>query len=192
MKAQTIAALVGVMLLSAATAQAAEGFSAGIGAGRSHFKDACSDLIGASSCDDTDTAYKIFGGYQFDDNWGLELGYVDFGKAKADAGTTTGEAKVNGFTLAGTGTLPINEMFSVFGKLGFIRYDLKVSGASPGITFSADDKRSTLMYGFGGQYNVTDQIGIRAEWELFKNVGDSSTTGQSDIDLLSASIVFKF
>lgn len=192
MNAKLFAGIATVMILSTGAVNAAEGFSAGIGGGRAHMKDACSGLTGISSCDDTDTSFKIFGGYQFDDNWGLELGYVDFGKATASGAGASGEAKVNGLTLAGVGTLPINDLFSVFGKLGFVRYDLKVSGSSPGVTFSAEDKNSALMYGVGAQYNVTEQVGIRAEWELFKKVGDSGTTGESDIDQLSASLVYKF
>jgi hypothetical protein len=35
-------------------------------------------------------------------------------------------------------------------------------------------------------------FGLRAEYELFDGIGDDSTTGESDIHVISAGIVFKF
>ena len=50
---------------------------------QSKLKDACTDLPSGLSCSDTDTAWKIFGGYQFSRYFAAELGYNDFGKATA-------------------------------------------------------------------------------------------------------------
>src|SRR3954471_8968815 len=36
-----------------------------------------------SSCDDSDTAFRVFGGYNFNKNFGAELGYADLGKFTA-------------------------------------------------------------------------------------------------------------
>src|SRR2546423_13418675 len=52
--------------------------SAYIGAsiGQSKIKDAC------NGCDDKDTAFKLFGGYQFNRTFAAELGYNMLGKAE--------------------------------------------------------------------------------------------------------------
>jgi len=35
--------------------------------------------IASPSLDDSDSGFKIFGGFQFTKHWGMEFGYVDFG-----------------------------------------------------------------------------------------------------------------
>jgi opacity protein-like surface antigen len=57
---------------------------------------------------------------------------------------------------------------------------------------SASETGFDPMFGIGGAYNVTDKLAVRIEYEKFLDVGDESTTGQSDVDLLSASLVFRF
>ena len=48
------------------------------------------------------------------------------------------------------------------------------------------------MFGIGGSFNITEKIGVRVEYEKFLDVGDENVTGQSDVDLISASLVFRF
>ena len=62
------------------------GFYAGLSLGQSSMTDACTGLPAGVSCDDKDSAWKIFGGYQFSRNFALELGYANLGEAKASGG----------------------------------------------------------------------------------------------------------
>src|SRR3954447_17920663 len=84
-------ALIGIAALGAAafslpaTAQMSMS-SAYVGGGFGQSKFKCPTGL---SCDDTkDTAFKLFGGYQFNRNIASEVGYTDLGKA-----TGTGGAK---------------------------------------------------------------------------------------------------
>ncbi len=45
--------------------------------------DADLDRAGTISCDNKDTGFKVFGGYMFHPNFGIELAYADLGKATA-------------------------------------------------------------------------------------------------------------
>ena len=65
---------------------------------------------GAARTDTHQTSYKLYGGYQFSPNWGLELGYNDLGRYLG--------ARSESWTLAGTGTLPVTNNWSLLGKLG--------------------------------------------------------------------------
>jgi OOP family OmpA-OmpF porin len=42
------------------------------------------------------------------------------------------------------------------------------------------------------KYDFTKRTGIRAEWEQYKNIGDKNKTGESDLDLISIGIQYKF
>src|SRR4051812_36937211 len=109
-------ALLGVAALAlisaAAQAQDTTGWYAGgnVGRTRATIDDAriTSGLAGqglaTTGIDDreSDTGYRIFGGYQFNRYFGLELGYFDLGKfgytaSTVPAGSLTGEMRVKGW-----------------------------------------------------------------------------------------------
>src|SRR5688572_18536438 len=51
----------------------------GIGVGQAQF-DLDDSGLSVVSRDEKDTAFSIFGGFQFNQNWAAEIGYADFGK----------------------------------------------------------------------------------------------------------------
>jgi OOP family OmpA-OmpF porin len=171
---------------------AAQGFYIGGSVGQSDFDDgnAIPDLITSGTVDGTDTGFKIFGGYQFNQNFGLELAWVDLGKASY-SGTfqgipvTGGTVKTYGLNLSAVGTLPLGSSgFSLFGKAGFYSWEAEANDTTGGLPFSGTQDGSDLSYGIGASYDFTKNLGIRAEWERFKAV--------DNIDLLSVGVVYKF
>ena len=92
-------------------------------------KDWCTGAV--ISCDDKDTAWKVFGGYQFTPNFAAEIGYSKLGKFKA-SGTdpVTGifqndDTKVTAWEISALGAWPIMNQLSVFGRLGLYRATVK-------------------------------------------------------------------
>lgn len=187
-------AVLGIATIAAPVAIAADmaagdaGWYAGLSAGRADYKDACDGFPG--SCDDDDTAWKVYGGYQFTKNWGVEFGYVDFGEIKATVPGGTAKVEADGWTLSGVGTLPFANNFSGFAKLGIIQADIDAKGTGV-LAGSASDSSTDWTFGLGVKYDFTQNVSLRAEWEKFNNLGDSST-GEGDIDLISIGVVFKF
>lgn len=159
-----------------ADALADNGFYGGASIGQATI-DACD---GVTNCDDEDTSWKIFGGWEMNPNIAFEAGWVDFGEITGSVGGSAVSAEVDGWTLAAKGILPINEQFDVFGKFGAIMWDVEGSGAASGIS----DDGTDLMYGLGAQYMLTNQFGIVGEWEWFDI--------DSDVDLFSVGVLFKF
>ena len=149
------------------------------------------------SCDDSDTGYRIFGGYKINKHFAVELGYADLGKTTFTGtipiiGAVSGNASATAWDLVAVGILPIGEKFSVFGKLGFYKGDgdFSVSGAG-----SSSDSTTDMTYGIGVQYDFTKNLGIRGEWQQYKSVGFANTGGQTlegDVDLISIGVVWKF
>lgn len=171
--------LVGAILLTlgmTGTALAQTSFYAGAGIGQSTI-DACD---GVTHCDDEDTSWKIFGGWQLNPNLAFEAGWVDFGEISGSIGGSAVSAEADGLTLAAKGSLPLNEQFSVFGKLGMVMWDVEGGGAASGI----DNDGTDLLYGIGAQYMFTDRVGLVGEWEWY-DIDD-------DVDLLSIGVLIKF
>ncbi|MDH4234534.1 MAG: porin family protein [Gallionella sp.] len=183
--------LAGALLLGVAVSPAmAESFYGALDFGQTKVKDACTDLpAGITGCKDTATLARIAGGYQFAPMWGAEISYGDYGKESA--GTLLGVSvdwEARGWQISGTGTFPLGNAFSVIGKLGAARTELKLSGG--GTSESATSTK--LAFGIGAQYDFTRNFGLRAQYEDLGKVGDDNTTGTSKITLLSAGLVYKF
>ncbi|HSO45060.1 MAG TPA: outer membrane beta-barrel protein [Rhodoferax sp.] len=145
-----------------------------------------------STCDDSDTAWKIYGGLEVNEYLAMEVGYADLGEAKF-SGTPSGTAEVHGMTMQMVGTFAINPSFSVIGRGGMNFLNLEKNGTiadTPNNNVGDTDVAWSL--GLGAQYNLSKSVGLRAEWERYFKVGDEDTTGEVDIDLISASIVYTF
>jgi len=188
----------------------AEGWYAGLGFGNTKIKDdsTCSDAGSlfdpgySCSVDTKDTGKKVFVGYQFNKNGAVQFGYADLGKFSANAsGTSAGipstasaDLKIKGFDLALVGSLPVTNEFSVLGQIGLFRWDVKVDASATG-NLVAENQSATgtdAAFGVGAQYDFSKTVGARMEWERFKDVGKSDTTGKGDVDLFSLSLVFRF
>lgn len=204
-------ALTGAIL--SAPAVAAPGWYLGANLGGTKYDASAADLdsswrslgfTASSSVDDTDTGYKLFGGYQFNNNFALEGGYVDLGKmtfsstiSVAPAGYTTGaisgDVKTkNGLFLDAVGILPVGNNFSVFGRLGMYSIETELSASGPAGSITKNDTESDFHWGIGAGYDFTQNLGARLEWERFNKVGNADKTGEGDVDLWSAGIVYKF
>src|SRR5262245_29121134 len=159
--------------------------------GKSDFDkgNAIPDLITSGSVDGKDSGFKIFGGYQFNQHFGVELAYVDLGKAKYSGmfgalPVTGGTVDTTGLNISAVGTIPLNPSFELFGKIGVFAWDAKARDTTGGVPFSGSDDGADVSFGIGASYNITKNVAVRAEWEWFKAV--------DNISLLSLGIAFKF
>ena len=167
------------------------GWYAGLGFGQSKAKNV--DCSGTTSCDDKDTAFNIFGGYRFNKNFGAELGYWDLGKYTASGTGFTDEIKAKGFELSAVGTLPINEKFSIYAKVGAFRWDLDVNVSATGLGSASESESGTdLTYAIGFKYHFTKNIAAGLAWQRFNDLGKESTTGKSDVDVIGGHLIYSF
>ena len=160
----------------------------GVGIGQSKAKDWCNGIGPGVSCDDSDTAWKLFAGYQFNRHFAAELGYGKLGKVTASLGTLREEAKATAWELSALGAWPINEQFSVFGRLGLYRATVKDETNFAG---NIEHTNNDLTYGFGAQFNVTRNVGLRAEWQRYADVGGGDID-KSHVDVIGVSALWRF
>jgi OOP family OmpA-OmpF porin len=191
MKKVIFAALLAAGFISAPVfaQQSKASWYAGGSFGQSKANDACD---GASelgfSCDDSDTAWKIIGGYQVNRNFALELGYTDLGEVSASGGGLNASIESSAWELVGLGILPLANRFSLFGKAGLFRSesDLNISGIA-----NESETNTGLTFGVGAMFDVTSNVSVRAEWQRYQDVGGGDT-GEADVDVMSVGALFRF
>jgi OmpA-OmpF porin, OOP family len=155
-----------------AQAQDNRGFYAGAGAGQSYVDEA--------SYDDEDTAFSVFGGYQFNRYFGLEGGYVDFGKLGPEG--VGRDLEANSVYVTAVGSVPFTDKFSGYAKAGFQRWDLDTPIAATG---TRDDSGTDPTYGVGVQYEFTDAFALRGEYSRFE-------VEDADLDLAQVQVRYNF
>lgn len=198
------AAFAALLLVGLSSNASAQNWYGGFGVGQSKADVDCDPdytaIFADISCsaDDTGTGWKLFLGNQFNPNVAVEFGYVDLGEFKLTGldsffGSTLATAEANGFNVAIVGSSPASSNTVFMGKIGLFMWnaDVTINTSNFG-SASEDDSGTDLMIGFGARFNFSKNFGLRVEWERFMDVGDEDTTGQSDVDLLSASLVFNF
>jgi len=169
------------------------GWYAGVGIGQATYKDACDGIAGPGiSCDDTDMAFKILGGYQVNPNFAVEFGYGDLGKTEASfAGLGSATIEASGFEVLAVGIAPINQQWSMYGKLGFFRWDVDLKDGT-GLIGSASASGTDLTYGFGVQYRMTKAAALRIEYQQYNDAGDPNTTGEGDASVMGVGVTYRF
>jgi len=113
--------------------------------------------IGFNSIDvsgfDSAIGFQFFGGYDLDIVLGenvttaVEVGYKMSGDFDYNSNFVNGSVSLDGLWFAGVARHPINDQVSLLGRLG--------------LDLGDDDG---LLFGFGGEYTVSDQVGVRAEY----------------------------
>lgn len=106
--------------------------------------------FGQSKTDSHNTSGKLYGGFQFNQNFGAELAYNDFGNYRG--------ATADSWSLAAVGTLPLDNNWDIFGKLGGTRNHINFAGSS-----HHDD----FLLGVGIGYNINRNVAVRLEYEDF-------------------------
>jgi len=198
--------LVGGLITSGAHAQ----FYVGGGIGQAHVSiPSLSTTISgvpvtASAGKTSDTSYKLYGGYQFTPNWGIEMGYNDLGNKYSGKITVAGlsattPAKADNWYVAATGTLPLGNGFSLLGKLGVVR-NHTASGTTcvaGNCVSGSSDNRSQLLAGIGAQYSFTSNLAARLEYEDYgrassDDVWGTGTSGAARANSWSLSLKYAF
>jgi OmpA-OmpF porin, OOP family len=172
----------------AAQADVGPGFYAGVGFGTTKIED---DGFDGFDVDDSDTGFKFFGGYSFNENFAIEASYFDLGETSGRIddpffGDFDFEAGVSGLSAAAVGRIPVSQSFALFGKIGFTSYDIDVSVSVPGLGGgSGSESESDLMYGVGGSLSFAERFEARLEYEMI-NVDDG------DASMISLSGAYRF
>lgn len=128
---------------------------------------------------DSSRTFSVLGGYSINSNFAAEVAFVNFGSA--DNVVSGAIVKSSALSVSGVGSYPINNMFSLIGKMGVALTKLEVTG-------SDSASKTGLAFGVGAQYNLNNRIGIRAGYDVY-NIGGVIT---DDENVTSVGAIFSF
>jgi len=152
-------ALLGLAVLFSSAAHA-DGLSLGASVGYVNIEDSEPGF----DFEANDTGYKLFANYEFSNHLGIEAGYIDFGEPDDSFQGLSGEIDASGWNVYGVGNLPLSDGVDLFAKAGIVSWN--ADSIIDGVLVDTSDGND-LALGFGGRWNVTDNLGFRAEADWF-------------------------
>ena len=151
------------------------------------------------SVDKTENGVKAFIGYQYNKFLSIEgfVANLGGGSASKTISSITYDFSVSTKTvgLAGVAIYPMHEMFNPFIKIGVHRWNSKtnttVTNISTKASMSVSKKHSgsDILYGFGFNSNLAEDVAVRVEWERY-NLGNGSNL--KNTDFYSVALIYKF
>lgn len=141
--------------------------------GRSNF--GLSNTLAQVGSDDHGKAVKFFGGYRFDENLGVELGYAALGSFSESAivggARVKQDAKARSAYGVATGRLPVGESFALHGRLG--PSFGKVSGTN--ILPQGDNLmggKTSMLFGLGAEYRPKSNLALTLNYDSYGKLSD--------------------
>lgn len=113
------------------------------------------------SSDLKDNAYGIQIGAYANNNFGLELGYTDFGTISRGGGSTNAD----GFNISVIGKFPLTPAFNLLGKIGTTYSRTDVSAVAGSGVVSGSEDGFGLSYGLGVEYTFTPQWSAALQYD---------------------------
>jgi OmpA-OmpF porin, OOP family len=179
----------------------------GLGYGKVEFYPADFSSNGAAqeTIRDSDLGFTGAIGVQLNRNWAIEGNFIQLGKFsyKYTQGANTQEDvyEVSGWGGSVLPTVPLTRNFSLFGRLGVLAGQTRNTIRNPapaynGSTSAVQVNTTSFLSGFGAQYFLSRDIGLRVEYQNLGKVGTSGAcstcTGRANAQFLSASALFTF
>lgn len=173
MMKKTVAALSLLTALSAPALAAEEGFYVGLDLGQSS-----TDTFNLST--KTGTAISVLAGYQFMKYVAAEIQYNDFGSPTITNGPSF---KIDGYSAAVLGILPLNEQWAIMAKLGY---------ASTKLGSPINNTKSDFMYGVAGQYMIDAHWGARLLYDMYTVESPAPASQKATTSVLAVSAIYRF
>jgi OOP family OmpA-OmpF porin len=180
----------------------------GASIGQAEYQDGCAGVT--LPCDEKGTAWRVFGGYQYNRYLAVELGYADLGGPKSSGvvaltgGTAefSADSKITAWDLSALGSFPVVDRLSAYGRAGIYRAEAEgtsnftttgtvtVNGATSG-SRSVSETSTGVILGIGLKYEFLRSLAMRAEWHRYFEVGGEGGS-DVDVDVLSVGLLYRF
>ncbi|NRR30939.1 outer membrane beta-barrel protein [Oxalobacteraceae bacterium] len=154
----------------------AEGFAVGVSIGPAHsgeiFVGEGSEQVHVNSSKG-ERPYKLFAGYDFTSNYGVEAGYLGgSGATTFNLPAAVGQIKIkqSGGYVALKGTLPLGERWSLFGKLGAGLARATIDAAGGGTRTERKESLGGMYASAGAAFAFNANLALQLELEHLPKV----------------------
>jgi hypothetical protein len=125
---------------------------------------------------------EIGAGYRFNRYLGAELAYVDFGTPHYNLTRgTTGETSVmyvknKGVVAAMRGFVPVNDRFTLTGRVGavFVKTSVDRQSAYPDDAYTGKENQVHPTFGMGAMYKLTDKLSLTGDINWYPKITKTS------------------
>lgn len=208
MKLAKAIGMAGILVLGAPAWAQYEGWYGGAGFGVSNgvldydrTRQALADQGFTATIDDDteDTTWRLFAGYRFNPHFAVEGGYYDLGDFNYRASTTPagaleGRVQARGLNLDLVGFLPLSQRLSALARIGAhyarVEDDFVGRGGVVVNNMHSRDHSWNAKAGLGLQYDITDRLSARAEWDHYR-VRDEAH-GRWGVNTYTANLLWSF
>ena len=137
-----------------------------------------------TSTDDHGKAVKVFGGYRFNENLGVETGYAFLGSLSTSS-TVGGinvqqNGKASSVFAAATGRVPMGESFALQGRLGVSFGQVSGTSSLPG-SDPLTGRKTSVLVGVGAEYRPRPNVVLTVNYDSY---------GKLSNDVSASSLVF--
>ncbi len=148
-----------------------------------------------SSINDSSAGWKLFGGNQLTPNFAVEAYYANLGSYSTSAtdnisASVKADVDVTAFGVSDIGLYPVSDKAKLFAKAGVFRWTSEAKAAivdtiiPVSVSATVSDDGIDFMVGIGGQYDLTEKVILRAEYEHYAT--------DTAIKLMSVGVMYKF
>lgn len=158
---------------------------------------------------DNGLAGRIAIGYQFNQNFAVEAGYLQLGESKVNLGAVhlpdgvsegTLKLQQNAIDLVGKAILPLASNFNVYGNLGvaYVTTDVKGTLKTPGaatVNFDLNDNANVAKHkwapeaAIGVSYDITPNVSVDTSWTHIQPLGNNKP---GNIDFVAVGLGYNF
>lgn len=120
--------------------------------------------LGVAYTDVEHTSSKVFAGFSFIPDFGLEIAYNDFGNYRGE--------RADAYSLAGIVTVPVDNTWDLFAKFGATENHTK---------FALATSHGDMLTGIGFVYKATREVSLRFEYENFGKLMNEGSANNSEV-----------
>lgn len=140
-----------------------------------------------TSIDKNDNGYGIGLGYTLTNHFAVEIAYRELMSIEQGATYSDYEYRINTDISALQASLvanyPLNNAVSVYGRFGVGNIDadssVYVNDWGDITRESGSESKTRALFGVGGRYAITEQVGVRAEYSRFAKIEDTTLSSLS-------------
>ena len=135
--------------------------------------------------DESESVYKLFGGWRWNQFFALQADYYDLGRLDSSSGGTNLQIETSGYVARIEGTLPL-AFFELFATAGIFYSDVDASTHTGTVKLQANERDTNPVYSVGAGFEIAERFVLRLEYEIIEIAEADNLDADSEAIWLTA------